>query len=382
MKAATTILILCAGSLFAQNSLGQDKVRLAVTKISNSGTAFSDDQLKQLTDWLGGELTDKFRIITRENVTMMLEQQAEAQALGCDKESCMADIAKSVNADLSLAGSLSRQGEKFILNIRLVRADASVAAAMDEEIPAMHLQFGIDQAKPLMKFTAQRLWRVYNGEEKIAALPTYKFIAEPDNAGVFLDGRQVCERTPCFWQPKIKGEYRFTMMARGFRDAAVSVLAEPGTESSIEKAVRLEPLPPEEKLGGYKKATVQAESASTGKVLWGTTFFCVGIGGWITAGIYNGKYNTAVDNYNSLGAGDSLSTYNNAWKAVETNHKITQYATIGTIASFSLAFIIWLWPESKGSRYIQSIGSGLSHQRVTYGIAFEDKYEWRYNYAF
>lgn len=377
-------LFTCLFGLICLDALAADKLRLAVTKIGNSGTAFTDEQSKQVTDWLASELADHFRVITRENVVLMLQKQADAQALGCDQESCMAEIAKSVNADLSLAGSLSQHGEKYILNLSLVRPDASVAAALHEEIPAMHLKFGIDQAKPLMKFTAQRLWRVYNGEKQELALPSFKFVVEPERASIFLDGLQICEQTPCFWQPKIKGEYQFSILAPGFHDGRLTVNAEPGSESSIEKAIRLEPLPPEEKPGRKKlqPATNHVDSGDSNKVLWGTLFFCAGIGGWITAGIYNGKYETAVENYNKLGAGDSLATYNNAWKAVETNHKLTQYATIGTVVSFSLAFIIWLWPASKPARLVQPIAEGLTHQRNAAGLALDDRYEWRYHYAF
>lgn len=123
------------------------------------------------------------RAVSRNELSAVLNHQAEQALLGCDSVKCAADVAKLVEADLVITGGIERAGEAYVLTLTLIDPTIPEAKARTEAVWRSSPEEMVLLAKPYVE-------RLFGGE--VAA--TYKGALEvlaPDGANVFVDSRDL-----------------------------------------------------------------------------------------------------------------------------------------------------------------------------------------------
>jgi len=92
--------------------------------------AVMDVRLDDLPASLGATLTEvvtteveaveRFEVISSSDIQAVLGLEAQVQMLGCDDESCIAEIAGALGAARILATQVGRVGEVYVVNIKLI----------------------------------------------------------------------------------------------------------------------------------------------------------------------------------------------------------------------------------------------------------------------
>ena len=108
--------VLC---LISTNLMAQNKTRIAV--LSFEAKNVSDATAEAVADILSTELfnTNRFDVIERQAITRILEEQ-QLQMTGVTDMSQAAEIGKVLNVEKIMIGSVSRLGQTYIINTRLV----------------------------------------------------------------------------------------------------------------------------------------------------------------------------------------------------------------------------------------------------------------------
>lgn len=105
--------------LVATNLMAQNKTRIAVLSFEAKNVA--DATAEAVADILSTELfnTNRFDVIERQAINRILEEQ-QLQMTGVTDMSQAAEIGKVLNVEKIMIGSVSRLGQTYIINTRLV----------------------------------------------------------------------------------------------------------------------------------------------------------------------------------------------------------------------------------------------------------------------
>lgn len=86
-----------------------------------------------VTDTVAGELRHipGLQVLTRKEMTAVISVERQKQLMGCQSESCMAEIGGALDADRLITGTVTKLGESWILHLQLVDAKkvATLASA-------------------------------------------------------------------------------------------------------------------------------------------------------------------------------------------------------------------------------------------------------------
>ncbi|MEW5852503.1 MAG: hypothetical protein AB2A00_27200 [Myxococcota bacterium] len=82
-------------------------------------------QIQVMTDYMAAESRriPGYQVVTQADIQQLLSQEVRNQLLGCNDQSCLADIGGALNADEILFGSVGRLGRKELV-LSLTRLDA------------------------------------------------------------------------------------------------------------------------------------------------------------------------------------------------------------------------------------------------------------------
>ncbi|HEY3447900.1 MAG TPA: PEGA domain-containing protein [Myxococcales bacterium] len=117
--------------------------RLALTELKPGG--LKPDLVRTLTDVLLEALRARsgMRVMGRSEVELILEHEGQKQLMGCTDDSCEANLAAALKADLLCNGSLGLVGTTYLVNLSLtdvatarVTARASATAMAEGELVA------------------------------------------------------------------------------------------------------------------------------------------------------------------------------------------------------------------------------------------------------
>ena len=99
---------------------------VAVLDLAPEG--LSDSEARILTQRLTSELIsiDKYTIVERASMDKLLKEQ-QFQHSGCTDSECAVEIGQMLNADYITVGSVSKFGEVFIIDCRLINAESGEA---------------------------------------------------------------------------------------------------------------------------------------------------------------------------------------------------------------------------------------------------------------
>lgn len=95
--------------------------RVALLSLEPSG-ASSEELANTLAELIAFELADtgRFDVMSKNDLAEALRLKGVQQGLGCETDACQADLAKSVDVEQFVTGSLGKLGDKFVLVLRLV----------------------------------------------------------------------------------------------------------------------------------------------------------------------------------------------------------------------------------------------------------------------
>ena len=189
-----------------------NKPVVAVFQIQNKAK-LNKDAIEQLTDVIATELSasQRYQVIPSSDLKTALAAKKSESYEACYDESCQIEIGKELAAEKTLATKVSRLGKTCIVTMQLfdLRKSASENAAKTkgkcdvESILAL-----IEQA--VRQLTGVRRYVTTQGDENLGDAPEewnptaqsgadviVEFSSQPSGAVVMLDGRLLCQATPC-----------------------------------------------------------------------------------------------------------------------------------------------------------------------------------------
>jgi TolB-like protein len=123
-----------------------DKIPIAVMEFSSKG-GVEQAQMDALGDMLATELRamGPYRVIGKHDISTMLQLEEQKNILGCDELGCISDIGGALGVRWVVVGNISRFGEVYLLNLKLMdvervevaksvahKVDGGQAALLDE----------------------------------------------------------------------------------------------------------------------------------------------------------------------------------------------------------------------------------------------------------
>jgi len=138
---AHTIRFLLASVLLAaaapRPGRGAEEIAVAIMEFSSKG-GVTPEQMDALADLLASEVRDLggFRVIGQADIrTVLGVEEKRLQAGGCTETSCMAEIGGALGVRWVLAGNVSKFGEVYLLNLKLIDAPAvRVASSVSPKV--------------------------------------------------------------------------------------------------------------------------------------------------------------------------------------------------------------------------------------------------------
>ena len=123
------LLLFGIGVLLPQSAFGDSsppkKDRALVMDFSGSA-GIEQNLPKTLENLFGSVLVDlkRFEVIQKQDLGTLLEVGQQKQLLGCDDESCLADVGVALGARWIISGSLALLGGRRVLTLKLVDAQS------------------------------------------------------------------------------------------------------------------------------------------------------------------------------------------------------------------------------------------------------------------
>jgi hypothetical protein len=104
--------------------------RVAVMPIC-AGEAISEKSVDSLTQVLAAELRGQSgaSVMTSRDLSSLLSMEKQKQMLGCNTESCMAEIAGAVGADRVVAGDVAKLEKSLVVQFRMIDAKKAVVVS-------------------------------------------------------------------------------------------------------------------------------------------------------------------------------------------------------------------------------------------------------------
>lgn len=122
MQTAKWIVVVLVGmalpcSVFAEGK----RKKFAVMEFASKG-GISKDRAEALGDLVANTIRGygKYDVIAKADIKTMLGMAKAKEALGCDDESCLAEIGGALGVEYVVAGNLSLMGKTYLLNLKVI----------------------------------------------------------------------------------------------------------------------------------------------------------------------------------------------------------------------------------------------------------------------
>ncbi|MBN2695010.1 hypothetical protein JXR93_10130 [bacterium] len=96
-------------------------------------------------------------IISKTDITSMIQHEAQKEILGCNEDSCMAEIGGALGVDKIVLGNVGQIGNSFIITLKL----ADVKNAMVENRVSKTITMDENKLVPLVKILANELFNSF-----------------------------------------------------------------------------------------------------------------------------------------------------------------------------------------------------------------------------
>ncbi|MBW1807520.1 MAG: DUF2380 domain-containing protein [Deltaproteobacteria bacterium] len=121
MPVRTTLLVFFLAWLLPLTTRAEDDIRIAVMEFASKG-GVSQKQMDALGDLLANEIRTmgKYRVIGKSDIRTALDLETQKNLVGCNDESCIAEIGGALGVRWVIVGNISKFGEKFLLNLKIM----------------------------------------------------------------------------------------------------------------------------------------------------------------------------------------------------------------------------------------------------------------------
>jgi TolB-like protein len=118
-------LLLWIGSAAMNSAQADEPIGLAVFEFRSKG-GVSQEQMDGLSDYLAAEIRKigDFRVVGKSDIRAAMALEEQKMLLGCDDESCMAELGGALGVRWLVSGSVTRLGDSWVLNLMLLDAKA------------------------------------------------------------------------------------------------------------------------------------------------------------------------------------------------------------------------------------------------------------------
>ena len=191
-----------------------------------------------LSDYLRTQLvnTNRFTIVTRENMEQVLKEQA-FQLSGCTSQECIVQAGQLLGVRKMFTGSIGKLGATYLLSLKIIdvqsgqieRAETEECAECKEDALLVSIRnvtnkiVGVGIVKLL--------------EEKPKEKGRLSIISTPQGAEIFLDGKEI-GFTPISEYECIAGKHQVLLTREGYENQTVSVEISPNALISIKPALK------------------------------------------------------------------------------------------------------------------------------------------------
>lgn len=224
------MILFCLLVLFTVLFAQEKQAKLAVMEIEDKSGKLSKALLENAAEALRTEIgaTNKFVLISKDRQRKaMIKGQKKESWKECYDQSCRIELGQALTADRILTGIVTYFGKKYILTAELIdlAKEATVKTAkaefdgtevgLSEAISSIATQIaGVRKAGSAFQTgkTGEKVeeWEIGQGEETIV-----KFDSKPGEAVVIVDGKILCQKTPCS-KMLTQGKHEITIQKENF----------------------------------------------------------------------------------------------------------------------------------------------------------------------
>jgi TolB-like protein len=124
MPVRTTLLVIVLAWLLPLTARAEQDIRIAVMEFASKG-GVSQKQMDALSDLLANEIRGmgKYRVIGKSDIRTALDIETQKNLVGCNDESCIAEIGGALGVRWVIVGNISKFGDKFLLNLKIMDAE-------------------------------------------------------------------------------------------------------------------------------------------------------------------------------------------------------------------------------------------------------------------
>ncbi len=149
------VIVLCVSQVCIAKA--GEKVRVAIMEFATKG-GVTQQQMDALSDLLADTVRSmgSFRVIGANDIRSVLKvEEKKAMFVGCTDVNCMAEIGGALGVRWMVVGNISKFGNAFLLNIKLIDSElVKVIASESEKISG-----GQEELIDMVPVTARRLFK-------------------------------------------------------------------------------------------------------------------------------------------------------------------------------------------------------------------------------
>ena len=135
-KACPVVFLIAALSVLPALTTAEEAVPVAVMEFASKG-GVTQEQMDALGDMLANNIraAGRYKVIGKSDIRAALNLESQKQLLGCNDDSCVAEIGGALGVRWVVLGNISQFGETYLLNLKLLDVDkVSVAQGVSKKI--------------------------------------------------------------------------------------------------------------------------------------------------------------------------------------------------------------------------------------------------------
>jgi len=176
MKYVIILLVMIFSfSVFASEKAPEKKVKISVMELK-AENGIDKGVVTLLYELILTEFQEysNLSVISKTDISSMVQYETEKELAGCDETSCMAEIGGALGVDKVVIGHVGKLGSSYVVTLKLMNIKkATVENRVSKTIPADE-----DKLIPVIKFLANKLLVKYSKFKKKAVSDEAMFYAD------------------------------------------------------------------------------------------------------------------------------------------------------------------------------------------------------------
>ncbi len=122
-----------AGAAHAQAAAPDDgRKSLLIMNFEKTGEV-DDGTVATVADLMSSAMvqTDRFRVMTGDDIAKLMELEAGKQAFGCMDDSCLAEVAGALGAEIVITGRIGRLGSLYVLKTSIMEPSTATTMGLE-----------------------------------------------------------------------------------------------------------------------------------------------------------------------------------------------------------------------------------------------------------